>query len=135
MTVFVDTNVVVYAHDHGAGDKQRKAQEVLAKRAGELVVSTQVLTEFYWVATRKLKPPLPATEAAQATEQLATLPVVSTHAGLVLSAIATARKEGITLWDALIVEAASRAGCDRLLTEDLNHGEVILGVRIENPFL
>lgn len=135
MTVFVDTNVVVYAHDHGAGDKRRRAQEVLTEHAGELVVSTQVLTEFYWVVTRKLSPPLPDTKAAQATEQLATLPVVGTHAGLVLAAIATASAEGLALWDALIVEAASRAGCDLLLTEDLSHGEVIRGVRIHNPFL
>jgi predicted nucleic acid-binding protein len=135
VTVFVDTNVVVYAHDHGAGIKQQRARDVLAEHAGNLVVSTQVLTEFYWVATRKLKPPLSPVQATEAVEQLAAVPVVSTHAGLVLAAIATARHEGLTLWDALIVEAAANAGCDHLITEDLNHGEMIRGVRIENPFL
>ena len=135
MTVFVDTNVVVYTHDHGAGEKQLKAQDVLAEHAGNLVVSTQVLTEFYWVVTRKLAPPLPWAEAAEAVEQLAGLPVVSTTAGLVRSAIETAQNESITLWDALIVEAAAIAGCERVFTEDLNHGQLIRGVRIENPFL
>ena len=134
MSVFVDTNVVVYAHDHGAGPKQQKARDVLEQTAGSLVVSTQVLSEFYWVATRKLTPPLPQPEAAKAVEHLSALPVVTTTAGLVLSAIATARKETLSLWDALIVEAAATGGCELLLTEDLQHDRVIRGVRVENPF-
>jgi predicted nucleic acid-binding protein len=134
MSVFVDTNVVVYAHDHGAGPKQQKARDVLEQTAGSLVVSTQVLSEFYWVATRKLTPPLPQPEAAEAVEHLAALPVVTTTAGSVLSAIATARNETLSLWDALIVEAAATGGCELLLTEDLQHDRVIRGVRVENPF-
>jgi predicted nucleic acid-binding protein len=134
MSVFVDTNVVVYAHDHGAGPKQQMAREVLEHMAGSLVISAQVLSEFYWVATRRLTPPLARPDAAEAVEHLSALPVVTTTAGLVLSAIATARNETLSLWDALIIEAASTAGCDRVLTEDLQHDRVIRGVRVENPF-
>ena len=60
--------------------------------------------------------------------------MVSTDAALVLSAIATARDSRISLWDAMVVQAAKRAGCDEILTEDLNDGQVIEGIRIRNPF-
>ena len=94
-----------------------------------------MLTEFYWVVTRKLAPPLPRAEAAEAVEQLAALPAVSTTAELVRSAIDTAQNESITMGDALIVEAAAIAGCELVFTEDLNLGQLIRGVQIENPFL
>jgi predicted nucleic acid-binding protein len=66
---------------------------------------------------------------------LAKLPVVGIDADLVLSAIDTSREAKISLWDSLIIEAARQAGCERVLTEDLTHGQVIRGVRVENPFL
>lgn len=134
MTAFLDTNVAVYAHDHGAAEKHRRAVELLESFPERLVVSTQVLAEFYWVVTRRLAPPLPPDLAREATEHLAALPVVAVDRDIVVAAIDTSQKHQITLWDAMIVEAAARSGCDRLLTEDLNHGQEIRGVRIENPF-
>ena len=135
MTAFLDTNVAVYAHDHSAGSKRTIARDIISTKADELVVSSQVLAEFFWVTTRRLDPPLPVQLANDATAALAALPVVATDAALVLAAIVTADTAGISLWDAMIVGAARRAGCDEILTEDLNHGQVIDGVQIHNPFV
>ncbi len=94
----------------------------------------QVLQEFYVVTTRKLENPLREERAARAVRGIAKLEVVGFDAPLVLAAIDTSRTIQISLWDALIIEAASRAGCERVLSEDLNASQVIRGVRIENPF-
>ena len=93
-----------------------------------------VLSEFYIVSTRKLDPPLGQSEASRVVELLRALPVVGIDEGFVNAAIATSRESDISLWDAQIVEAAARAGCDVVLTEDLNPGQTIKGVTIENPF-
>ncbi len=134
MTAFVDTNVFVYVHDHGSGEKRIRARDLLLARPSELVVSTQVLAEFFWVTTRKLEPPLPPDVARHATTELAALPVVPVDRRLVLAALDTSREVGISLWDAQIVEAAAAAGCDTLFTEDLGAGQIIRGVEIVNPF-
>lgn len=134
MATFLDTNVAVYVHDHGAEDKRRQAVDLFKSPPDRLVVSTQVLSEFYWTVTRKLDPPLPRPQALDATQQLAALAVVAVDRSLVLAAIDTATQHQLALWDAMIVEAAVRGGCDHLLTEDLNDGQEIRGVRVENPF-
>lgn len=133
MTAFLDTNIAVYAHDRSEGPKRRRARETIAARASELVVSSQVLAEFYTATTRRLDPPLTADQARDAATALAALPVVAADGDMVLSAIDTAHHADISIWDALIVQAARRAGCDEILTEDLNDGQVIEGVRIHNP--
>ncbi len=133
MTAFLDTNIAVYVHDHSSAEKQVKAAAVIVDRADDLVVSTQVLAEFFWVATRRLEPPLPPEAARAATAALSSLPVVSTDAALVLAAIDCAAANNISLWDGMIVSAAKRAGCTEILTEDLNAGQLIDGIRITNP--
>lgn len=133
MTAFLDTNIAVCAYDRSVGTKRAKARETLLARSSELVVSSQVLAEFYTVTTRRLDPPLSADQAREAVIALAALPVVAADGELVLSAIDTADQSNISIWDALIVQAARRAGCEEILTEDLNHGQVIEGVRIHNP--
>jgi predicted nucleic acid-binding protein len=135
VAAFVDTNVAVYAFDQSTGRKREKAIELLESFPEQLVVSTQVLAEFYWTVTRKLLPPLAAESAKEATRQLAALRVVAADRDLVLGAIDTAGSHRLALWDAMIVEAAARGGCDRLFSEDLQHGQEIRGVRIENPFI
>jgi predicted nucleic acid-binding protein len=97
-------------------------------------VSTQVLQEFYVTVTRKLRVPLAEERAAAAARGLASLAVVGIDKPLVLAAMDTSRHARLSLWDALIIEAARDAGCERVLTEDLSHGQVIRGVRVENPF-
>lgn len=132
---FVDTNVLVYAVDQNEAEKQRVAiAAVAALPPGTGVVSAQVLQEFYVTATRKIVDPLTHVEAAREVGRLARFEVVAHDASLVQSAIDLQERVGISLWDALILRAASSAGCERVLTEDLNHGQVIDGVRVEDPF-
>ena len=131
---FVDTNVLVYAFDDADPGKRDAAREVLAEPPAPLVISAQVLGEFYVVVTRKLSEPVSEADAAAAMEGLLRLPVVPIDGELARAAVATSRDAQLSYWDALIVEAAASAGCDRLLTEDLAEGAVIRSVRIENPF-
>ena len=132
---FVDTNIVVYLFDDDEPDKQTRAGEVLTETDETVfVVSTQVLAEFYVTVTNKLGRPLDPRSARQAVAELASLPVVSTDATLVRAGIDTAQAHRLSLWDALIVEAAASGGCNRVISEDLNHGAVLRGVSIENPF-
>lgn len=133
---FLDSNVLVYSVDESPAekDKHERAVELLSAQPENLVVSTQVLQEFYVVITRKLKNPLSEERAARAVRGIAKLGVVGVDVPLMLSAVDTSRTAQVSLRDALIIEAASRAGCERLLSEDLNAGQVIRGVRIENPF-
>lgn len=133
---FVDTNVVVYAADENPADRAKHdvAVELLASEPESLVLSTQVLEEFYHAVTRKLAKPLDARRAGAAVRALAKLDVVGSDADLVLAAIDTSQSVQISVWDALIIEAARQADCERILTEDLSDGQVIRGVRVENPF-
>ena len=133
--IFVDTNVWVYAVDAADPARRQRALEVIAPAPGrDLVVSTQVLTEFYAVVTRKLAVPLPADDAAAMVRQLSALPVVAIDASLVASAIGGSREWRISIWDALILRAADVAGCRRVLSEDLADGMTYGSVVVENPF-
>ena len=122
----------VYLYDHTDAEKQRIARTALAEQSAEIVISTQVLSEFYWVATRKLE--LDPRTAREGVRQMAMLRVVPIDHRLVLRATDTAITSRLSIWDALIIEAAATAGSDRLLTEDLNAGQTIRDVQIINPF-
>ena len=95
-------------------------------------MSTQVLQEFFVVATRKLG--VEAPHARRKVELLAAMDVVRIDPTDVLAAIDLHRLHALSFWDALIVRCAQKAGCKRLLTEDLNPGQMFDGVRVENPF-
>jgi len=133
---FVDTNVLVYAHDRSETRKQPAAQALLdalwRNRTG--VLSTQVLQEFYVVATRKFDPPMPRAAARELVALYGEWPTVQLDTALVLAASKLEERHAFSFWDALIVEAARRSGAERLVTEDLQDGRQIGGVRIENPF-
>lgn len=132
---FVDTNVWVYAVDAADPAKRARALEVIAPAPGRhLVVSTQVLTEFYAVVTRKLTVPVPFEDAETMVRQLAVLPVVPVDGSLVVSAITGSRDWRISIWDALILRAAEIGGCRRVLSEDLADGATYGSVVVENPF-
>jgi predicted nucleic acid-binding protein len=103
--------------------------------AGRAALSTQVLQEFYVNVTRKLASPLPPEMAEARVRDFSLLPLVRVDAPLILAAIARSRSLGFSFWDALILEAALSTGAGRLLTEDLQHGQEIEGLRVENPFL
>lgn len=134
-SVFIDTNVLVYAEDHGAPEKRAIALKLLADHiaADDIVLSAQILSEFY-VSVRRLKRPLDATQALNALEQLAAFPVVPLTAELVVAAAAASERYHISYWDALVLETARAAGCTVVFSEDLNDGQDYGGVRIENPF-
>jgi len=131
---FVDTNVLVYLFDRDAPDKRGRARTLLAELGGRAVVSTQVLQEFFVSVTRKLARPLPEDEAEAAVRDLARLDVVELDVALVLQAVTRARRQRLSLWDSLIVEAALARGCEVLFSEDLQHGQKLGSLRIENPF-
>ena len=131
---FVDTNVLVYVFDSDSPTKQATARQLLNDNAENIILSTQVLGEFYVTVTRKLRKPLSAERAMDALDDLRAFPVRSVHAELVLSAARRSQLSQLSYWDALIVESALDAGADVLLTEDLQHGQTFAGLRIVNPF-
>ncbi len=132
--VFLDTNILVYAFDTRDAQKQDRALTLLSEPSLPFIISTQVLGEFYVTVTRKLPQALSPQIAAAAVEQLSLFSVVGVDAGLVTAAIATSRTSQLSYWDALIIETAALAQCDRIFTEDLADGATVRGVRIENPF-
>lgn len=133
---FVDTNVLIYAHDIDAGRKHDVAKAVLrdlwAERAG--VLSTQVLLEFYVNATRKLKKPLARQQARSVVETYAAWCVDSITPADVSMAFQLEDRARVGFWDALILAVAVRSGARRVLSEDLNAGQKIAGLTIHNPF-
>lgn len=131
---FADSTVFVYAYDAATPDKQERAHELLVARGRDLVVSAQVLSEFFTVVTRKLAVPLPVADATDAVARIARLHVVSIDAQLVRAGIAIHQDHQVSYWDGLILAAARAAGCRTLLTEDLHAGATLAGVTIENPF-
>jgi predicted nucleic acid-binding protein len=134
-SAFLDTNVLVYAFDDDEPDKQEQARDLLdAPTTDVLVLSTQVLAEFYVTVTRKLARPLDPATARDAVAALSELPVVTADTDLVLAGIDLSARHKISLWDGLVVQAAVVAGCEAILTEDLAHGAVLAGVRVHNPF-
>jgi predicted nucleic acid-binding protein len=134
--VFVDTNVLVYAHDLDAGDRHSVASQVVAALWGSrsAVISTQVLQEFYVNATRKIPSPLPRAVARQIVRTYATWQTESVGPLEIQAASELEEHYRLSFWDALIVAAAVKGGASRILTEHMSPGRVISGVRIESPF-
>lgn len=131
--VFLDTNILVYSLDRADTEKQDKCRRLIKSLTGENsgVISTQVMQEFFVAATVKLgADPLLIKDILRSLERFETV-VVSPM--LIKEAIDCAIINRLSFWDALIVAAAESAYCETLWTEDLNHGQVIRGVRIENP--
>ena len=131
---FVDTNVLVYLYDAGEPAKRARAQQLVLDDAYDLVISTQVLNEFYVTVTRKIATPLSIEVATDAVKALAQLEVAPVTRNLVIDALALGQRHKLSHWDALILESAARTGCAELLTEDLAVGATIEGVAIVNPF-
>jgi predicted nucleic acid-binding protein len=134
--VFLDTNVLVYLFDADDPAKQRRAQELLSDQElqAQIILSTQVLQEFYVSVTKKLAIPLDPDTAFKAVQDLAAFPVVQVDTPLILLAIRRSDKAKISFWDALIVEAALVAGATVLYSEDFQNGVVFGKVRVRNPF-
>lgn len=136
MPPFFDTNVLVYIVDADEPEKQQISRDLVQQHLaeGDGAISVQVLREFF-SSTRRLSTPVSHETASEAVEYFARFSPVQEDASIVLGAVRRAGEMSITFRDALIVEAALRSGADRLFTEDLQHGQVIEGMRVENPFL
>ncbi len=134
--VFIDTNVLAYAHDTSEEAKQAIAKDLLYElwESERGAVSTQVLQEFYVVATRKFKAALSRKEAREIVSNYGEWRLVHIDLVLIINASKLEEQHQLSFWDALIVEAARRSGATRLLSEDLSSGSTIQGVAIENPF-
>lgn len=133
---FVDTNVLVYAFDSSAAQKQQAAQRLLERlwESGTGCLSIQVLQEFFVTVTKKVAKPLPADDAKARIREFSAWTVFSPTADDILAAIDLHTQAKIGFWDAMIVLAAAESGCDVLWTEDLSDGQLLRGVRIRDPF-
>jgi predicted nucleic acid-binding protein len=131
--VFLDSNILVYAQDVGSPEKQKRSRELITRLAesGDGVISTQVMQEFFVSVTRKLAVPPLAAKAVLKT--FTVFEIVTAGPELIDEAIDCAVLNAISFWDALILAAAASAGCGILYTEDLNHGQIIMGVKVQNP--
>jgi predicted nucleic acid-binding protein len=136
-TVFVDTNVLVYADDARDADKRLRARAWLSRlwteRRGR--VSTQVLNEYYAVATRKLGNSVTRGDARAEVRRYQHWSPWAIDHQTVETAWALEARFALSWWDSLMVAAALHQGCEWLLTEDLQHGQTIDSLRIVNPFL
>ena len=136
MKLFFDTNVLVYLFDADAPAKRKRARALFQKHAeaGDILLSTQVLQEFYVAITRKLARPLDSAVAATTVSSLSELPLVQIDAKLILSAIHRSRSNQLSFWDALVVQAAIEGHANTLYSEDMQAGQMFDSLRVVNPF-
>lgn len=131
---FFDTNILLYIYSDADPGKQKRARELYRKQAlsGAILVSTQVIQEFYAAATRKLALPRPTVRAL--TEALFELPLVIVTPTHIHSAMDKELQYQISFWNGLILAAAEAGGAEVLYTEDLNDGQQYGAVLARNPF-
>lgn len=134
---FVDTNILLYAHDLDAGARHQSAAALVRQlwETGGAIISIQVLQEFYVNVTRKIANPLPLAEARGLIKAYLAWQVECPETTAVLRASEIQERNQLSFWDAMIVATACQGGATVLLSEDLNPSQVIEGIRVENPFL
>ncbi len=134
--VFVDTNILIYAYDSALETKHQRAAELLLHlwRTNAGVLSTQVLQEFYVNITRKATPPMSSATAREVVRSYATWVHAPSTPTTILRASEIGEANQLSFWDSLIIASAEEQGATIILTEDLNHGQRIAGLRIINPF-
>src|SRR5271170_4653941 len=134
---FVDTNILVYAHDRSTGAKHQRAQMLLEQLwdSGRGVLSTQVLQELCINLRRKASHPLPLEEVRLLIQDYSTWEVVTNTPESVLRALEIEQRYKTSFWDALILDAAESSGSTVLYSEDLGTGQRYGSVRVVNPLL
>lgn len=134
---FLDTNIIVYAYDRSAGSKREIAKEIMVDlwNSGKGLLSTQVLQEFFVIATNKIGKPLDRGIAREILYDLLRWDVVVNDGEAILSAIDIQLKYGFSFWDSMIISSAQAGGASLLLSEDITDGQTIAGVTVKNPFL
>ena len=134
---FIDTNILVYAHDVTAGEKHIRAKKLIQRlqesRQGSL--SVQVLQEFYVTVTRIVSKPISGQEAYQIIQSLSAWKIYTSSPGDVLEAIQIQQRYRVSFWDAMIIQYALQLGASALWSEDLNVGQNYGGIRVSNPFI
>lgn len=133
---FVDSNVLIYAHDVTAGSKHEVAKQLLARLWAEErgCLSIQVLQEFVVNATRKVPKPIPVSIAEEAVTALSAWTVHSPEPADVVAALKRQARYQISFWDAMVLESAVCLGCQLMWSEDLTSGQVYDGVTVRSPF-
>ena len=133
---FFDTNVLVYAFDNGEPEKNTISKQLIHDFGGDgnLVLSTQVLQEFYVTLTKVGRSLLTREEAGELVNDFAEFPLVQVDKNIISWAMKRHQSKAFSFWDALIVEAALQSGCSQLLSEDMQDGLVIGSLTIRNPF-
>jgi predicted nucleic acid-binding protein len=134
---FVDTNILVYAHDRTAGVKHSRARALLEHvwGSGEGVISTQVLQELCVNLRRKTANPLPVEEVRRLIQEYSTWEVISNGPESILRALDLEIRYQTSFWDALILQAAEDAGASILYSEDLSTGQNYGSIRVVNPLI
>ncbi|MGB9791257.1 MAG: PIN domain-containing protein [Thermacetogeniaceae bacterium] len=134
---FVDTNVLVYAHDASAGEKHSRAKALIEElwQGGNGCLSVQVLQEFYVTVTQKVPQPLASETAARIIECLSHWRVHTPDPCDVLEAIDIQQRHRISFWDAMIIRSAEALGSEVIWSEDLNPGHQYGKVKVLNPFV
>lgn len=134
--VFLDTNIVIYAYDLSAGRKHEVARTILIdlwdSRNG--LLSTQVVQEFFVSATKKISKPLNIKLAKEIVSDLLKWDIIVNDGKSILEAIGIHSRYNYSFWDSMIIQAAISGGAKILLSEDLNDGQAISGIKIRNPF-
>ena len=135
MSIFFDTNVLVYCTDTTAPEKQTIARALVstASASGDAMVSTQVMIELFNVLTRKQQ--MPAANAQTLIAAYTGWSVVPSDLTLVTAAIEKSTQHQLSIWDAMVIEAALRGGAQTLYTEDLTHGQRFDAITVVNPFI
>ena len=135
-SAFFDTNVLVYAFDQSEPEKAAVAKQLVRDHGkdGSLILSTQVLQEFYVTVTKMGKVMLTREEAEDIVNDFAEFPLVQVDRTIISRAMKRHQGKAFSFWDSLIVEAALQSGCSQLLSEDMQDGLVIDTLTISNPF-
>ncbi len=134
---FVDTNILVYAHDRTAGVKHRRARILLEQlwESGEGVLSTQVLQELCINLRRKTASPLPVEEVRRLIGEYSTWEVITNTPESVIKALDVEVRYKTSFWDALILQAADDASASIVYSEDLATGQKYGMIRVVNPLI
>jgi len=132
---FVDTNILVYAHDRSAGLKHQRAQALVESlwESGQGVLSTQVLQELCINLRRKVSKPLPVSEVRQLIRDYSTWEIMTNTSESVLAALDIEARYKTSFWDALIIQSAEASGASVLYSEDLSDGQKYGALRLVNP--
>jgi predicted nucleic acid-binding protein len=134
--IFLDTNIIVYAHDNSSGDKHTAAKEIMDYlwESKKGVISVQVLQEFFVCVTKKIVKPLLLKNARMILEYLSNWDVVINDKYVTLKAIDLQEKYRFSFWDSLVIQAAIQSQARILLSEDLPDGQNVKDLKILNPF-